>query len=119
MTEQTEPPASVTIADAAGDDLRARAIAALADVVDPELGLGIVDLGLVHAVDVDGTDVRVRLTMTSPACPLGEQIVEDAEQRLRAVDGVGDAYVELVWDPPWTPARISPEARELLGWGRR
>lgn len=101
--------------------LRARALAALADVIDPELGLGIVELGLVYDVDVDPGrgEVRVRMTMTSPACPLGEQIVDDAEARLREVDGVEQADVTLVWEPRWTPERMSDEAREMLGWGRR
>jgi metal-sulfur cluster biosynthetic enzyme len=98
---------------------RAAAIAALADVVDPELGLGIVELGLVYGVDVDGGAVRVRLTMTSPGCPLGEQIVVDALDRLHDVDGVERADVTLAWEPAWTPARMSAAARALLGWGPR
>jgi metal-sulfur cluster biosynthetic enzyme len=98
------------------DAMEARAIDALRGVIDPEIGLDVVELGLVYGVDVHGRDVRVRLTMTTPACPLGEEIVRDAEDRLRVIDGVGAVDVELVWDPPWSPERMSPAARKLLGW---
>jgi len=97
--------------------LREAALAALRDVIDPEVGLNVVDLGLVYGVAVEGRSLRVSLTMTTPACPLGEEIVRDAETRLRALEGVEAAAVALVWDPPWTPARMSPHARAALGWG--
>lgn len=96
--------------------LREAALAALRDVIDPEVGLNVVDLGLVYGVAVDGGSVRVDLTMTTPACPLGEQIVRDAEARLRDVPGVAAVSVALVWDPPWSPAKMSPHARAALGW---
>lgn len=99
-----------------GEELRARALEALRDVIDPEVGLNIVDLGLVYGLDLEGANIHARLTMTTPACPLGEQIVRDAEDRLRAVEGVGEVSVELVWEPLWTPERMSAEARETLGW---
>lgn len=99
-------------------DLSDRARDALRGVIDPELGLDVVALGLVYGVVVsESGDVEVKLTMTTPACPLGEQIVEDAERRLRAVDGVRSAHVELVWEPAWTPELMSSEARRALGWG--
>lgn len=93
-----------------------RVTAALREVIDPELGLNVVDLGLVYGVDVEGGHVHVRLTMTTPACPLGEQIARDAEQHVRDVEGVDDVSVELVWEPPWGPERLSPDAKEALGW---
>lgn len=96
--------------------LRARALDALREVIDPELGINVVDLGLVYGLEVDAGRVHVRLTMTTAACPLGEQIVRDAEQRLRAVDGVDQVQVELVWEPPWGPERMSDEAKATLGW---
>lgn len=89
---------------------------ALREVIDPELGLNVVDLGLVYDVELDEHGVRVRMTMTTPACPLGEQIVRDAEQRLSELDGVERALVELVWEPPWGPECMSPLARSALGW---
>lgn len=91
---------------------------ALRNVIDPDVGLNVVDLGLVYGVEVVGADVQVRLTMTTPACPLGEQIVRDAEEHLRALDGVGDVTVELVWEPAWSPERLSPAGKEQLGWKR-
>ena len=92
--------------------------AALMDVIDPELGVNVVDLGLVYGIDVEGDRVTVRLTMTTPACPLGESIALEATERLQAVPGVRDVNVQLVWDPPWSPERMTPAAREALGWGR-
>jgi metal-sulfur cluster biosynthetic enzyme len=98
------------------DEADSEVWAALRGVIDPELGLSVVDLGLVYGATQEGGRVAVRLTMTTPACPLGEQIVRDATARLHALPGVTEARVELVWEPPWTPARMSPSARELLGW---
>ena len=96
--------------------LRERAFETLRDLVDPELGLNIVDLGLVYDLSVDGDNIHVDLSMTSPACPLGEQIVRDAEERLLALSGVGTVAVRLVWEPPWDPSRMSASARAVLGW---
>jgi metal-sulfur cluster biosynthetic enzyme len=89
---------------------------ALRAVVDPELGIDVVSLGLVYAAERDGERARVVMTMTSPACPLGEVLVEDARAAVEAmVPGVRHVTVELVFEPPWTPERMSPEAREQLG----
>ncbi len=82
------------------------------------MGLNVVDLGLVYGVEVVGADVHVRLTMTTPACPLGEQIVRDAEEQLGALDGVGEVTVELVWEPAWSPDCLSAAGKEQLGWSR-
>lgn len=98
------------------DDLTTRVRKALCEVIDPELGLSVIDLGLVYGVELDGDRVQIQLTMTTPSCPLGDEIVRDAEMRLAALDGVGTVLVELVWDPPWSPARMTPSAREALGW---
>lgn len=97
-------------------DLHHRALTALHTVIDPELGLDVVSLGLVYGVDVRDDDVTVTLTMTTPACPLGEQLVEDTKRCLLAVDGVRNVEVNLVWEPPWTPDRMSDRARRALGW---
>ena len=96
--------------------LRAVALETLRDVIDPEVGLNIVDLGLVYGVDAVGGGLQVQLTMTTPACPLGDEIVRDAEARLRALPGVRAVTVELVWEPAWGPERMSAYAKELLGW---
>jgi metal-sulfur cluster biosynthetic enzyme len=89
----------------------------LRTVDDPEVGMNVVDLGLVYGVEVRGGDVSVRLTMTSPACPLGEAIVDGAAAAIRAAaPGAGRIDVALVWDPPWTPERMSEAARARFGW---
>lgn len=90
---------------------------ALREVIDPEVGLNVVDLGLVYGLWINGAQVRVNLTMTTPACPLGDQILHDAETRIAAIAGVESIRVELVWYPAWGPERMSPSARKTLGWG--
>lgn len=92
---------------------------ALRAVLDPEVGMNIVDLGLVYRVDISPQRVRVEMTMTSPACPLGDLLSDNVERAVRAL--VPDAVaveVELVWDPPWTPASMSESARQTFGWPR-
>ena len=83
---------------------------------DPELNLNIVDLGLVYEVDVnpDG-DVKVRMTLTSPGCPAGPEIVTDVSQTLQDLEGVKSVDVEIVWEPYWTPEKIDPRVRAFLG----
>lgn len=88
---------------------------ALRTVYDPEIPFNIVDLGLVYDVKVEDGVVYVKMTLTFPGCPLASLITMQAEEAIRRLDGVEDVKVELVWDPPWTPERISPELREELG----
>ena len=90
---------------------------ALRTVDDPEVGISIIDLGLVYRIEIAHHRVNVELTMTSPACPLGDLITENARRAIESAvpDGV-DVDVELVWDPPWTPDRMSETARQTLGW---
>lgn len=90
--------------------------AVLRKVKDPDLNLNIVDLGLVYDVRVDGTVVTVDMSLTSPGCPSGPQIMGDAEQQLRATPGVSDVTVNLVWTPFWSPDRIEPRVRAYLGF---
>jgi len=90
---------------------------ALRGVVDPELGMNVVDLGLVYRVRADEAAVEGAMTMTSPGCPMGESIVEDARAAIaEAVPGVHRIDVALVWDPPWTPDRMDEQARGFFGW---
>jgi metal-sulfur cluster biosynthetic enzyme len=89
---------------------------ALRRVKDPEINLNIVDLGLVYGVAVNGRDVSVDMSLTSPGCPSGPEIMADAERELRDLPGVGDVAVNLVWSPPWTPERIEPRVRAYLGF---
>jgi metal-sulfur cluster biosynthetic enzyme len=90
---------------------------ALKSVEDPEAGMNIVDLGLVYSVEVTAARVRVAMTMTSPACPVAPYLVDEASAAIRAVvaDSV-DVHVDLVWDPPWTPDRMSAQAKGRFGW---
>ena len=89
---------------------------ALRRVKDPEIGLNIVDLGLIYEVSVDGADVNVDMSLTSPGCPAGPQILHEAEEQVRSLPGVGGVNVNLVWSPPWTPERIEPRVRAYLGF---
>jgi metal-sulfur cluster biosynthetic enzyme len=89
---------------------------ALRRVKDPELNLNILDLGLVYAIRVDGNAVSVDMTLTSPGCPSGPEIMTDAERHLKALPGVGDVAVNLVWSPFWSPERIEPRVRAYLGF---
>ena len=89
---------------------------ALRRVKDPELNLNIVDLGLVYDIRVTDGAVEVDMSLTSPGCPSGPEIMDDVERALRAVPGVTDVSVNLVWSPYWTPERIEPRVRAYLGF---
>jgi metal-sulfur cluster biosynthetic enzyme len=106
-TAQAEQPAAFT-ADQARLVLRR--------VKDPELNLNIVDLGLIYDVIVVGNDVRVDMSLTSPGCPSGPEIMGEAEKELRTLPGIGEAVVNLVWSPAWTPERIEPRVRAYMGF---
>ena len=85
---------------------------------DPEIPVNIVDLGLIYDVEIEGSTVNVKMTLTAPGCGMGGMIAGQARQKiLDNVDGVEEANVDLVWDPPWDPSRISDEAKEKLGIG--
>jgi len=85
-------------------------------VKDPEINLNIVDLGLIYGIEVDESHVSVDMSLTSPGCPAGPDILHDAEEQLRGMPGVGEVAVNLVWSPPWTPDRIEPRVRAYLGF---
>ena len=109
--------------EAAQDDAVADAVVsedhvklALRRVKDPELNLNILDLGLVYAIRVEGTSVSIDMSLTSPGCPSGPEIMTDAERQLRTIPGVTDVAVNLVWSPYWTPERIEPRVRAYLGF---
>lgn len=89
---------------------------AMKDVYDPEIPVNVVDLGLVYDVAVDGNNkVRVQMTLTAPGCGMGPYIAQQAEWRLAELNGVEDVEVEIVFDPPWTPDRITEDGKKLLG----
>jgi metal-sulfur cluster biosynthetic enzyme len=97
--------------------LRQPVIEALRRVVDPEVALNIVDVGLVYGVTISERTLHARVTMTSAACPMSDVVVQDIEKELDAVtpDDLR-LQVELVWDPPWTPDRMSQSAKRFMGW---
>jgi len=90
---------------------------ALQDCYDPEIPVNIVDLGLVYDVEVEDDNVAVKMTLTTPGCGMGGMIASNAQSLIMEIPGVKDANVDLVWDPPWDPSRISEEARQKLGIG--
>ena len=89
----------------------------LRQVEDPELGMDIVDLGLLYDVEVEGPKVRVTYSLTSMGCPAGPLIAGDIDRAAREVEGVEDVELELTFDPPWTPDRMSEDAKFILGFG--
>ncbi|MCO5175378.1 MAG: metal-sulfur cluster assembly factor [Thermomicrobiales bacterium] len=92
-------------------------LAILKEVYDPELGVNVVDLGLVYGVEISNNDVRVTMTLTTPGCPLHDVLTDAVDSAVRSrVPGVDGVEVNLVWYPPWTPDRISDEGKQELGW---
>ena len=92
--------------------------AALRNVADPEIGANIVDLGLVYRIELSGNALLIEMTMTSPACPMGEMIVDDAYAELaRILPPEIEPDIRIVWAPPWSPEMMSEKCRRSLGWG--
>jgi metal-sulfur cluster biosynthetic enzyme len=89
---------------------------ALENVIDPELGLDFVSLGLVYEVEVEGADVHITFTLTSPGCPIGPQVTEEMKQFVSEVDGVEKVFPKMVFSPPWSPERMSEDAKFALGF---
>ena len=103
-------------ASGAGSELQEAVVAALKEIYDPEIPVNIYDLGLIYGVEVDDEcDVVVNMTLTTPNCPVAESMPGEVELRAASVPGVRDAEVNLVWDPPWDPAKMTDEARLELG----
>jgi FeS assembly SUF system protein len=98
-----------------GGDLYEAVIAALKDIFDPEIPVNIYDLGLIYGVEIDEGHVHINMTLTTPHCPVAESMPAEVEIRVSAVPGVGVVDVNLVWDPPWSPANMTDEARLELG----
>lgn len=96
------------------DSTRQCVLTALRSVVDPEVGLDIVSMGLVYGLEVTPEELRVRLSLTTPGCPLGGAILGMARQALEGVAGAHRVRLEVVWDPPWDPRMLSRESQEAL-----
>jgi metal-sulfur cluster biosynthetic enzyme len=113
MTEPVQQPPQSDAPSVTADQAKM----ALRRVKDPELNLNIIDLGLVYAIAVDEPGiVKVDMSLTSPGCPAGPQIMGDAENALRALPGVKDVAINLVWQPMWSPERIEPRVRAYMGF---
>lgn len=105
-------------APAAGEpdgDLYEAVIAALKEIFDPEIPVNIYDLGLIYNVEINDGHALISMTLTTPHCPVAESMPGEVELRVGAVPGVGSAEVNLIWDPPWDPAKMSDEAKLELG----
>lgn len=88
----------------------------LRDVIDPELGLDFVELGLIYDVEIEGPTVKVTYTLTSPGCPIGPQVSEQIEEFVSELDGVEEVQPVMTFSPPWTPERMSEDAKFALGF---
>ena len=118
--KESKGPAPEVAPGASGQVTEDQVWTQLKNVYDPEIPVNIVDLGLVYDLAVNdrpegGTNVDVKMTLTAQGCGMGPAIAMDAQTRIEGIPGVEDANVEVVWDPPWTPAMISPEGKEKLG----
>jgi metal-sulfur cluster biosynthetic enzyme len=89
---------------------------ALANVIDPELGLDFMELGLVYEVEVDGGTVDITFTLTSPGCPIGPQVTEQMKEFVGELDGVEEVHPHMTFNPPWTPDMMSEDAKFALGY---
>ena len=96
---------------------REEVLEALKQVEDPELGMDIVELGLLYDAEIEGPKVKVIHSLTSMGCPAGPMIQEDIHRVVAELPGVEDVEIELTWDPPWTPERMSEDAKFILGFG--
>ena len=85
------------------------------NIIDPEIGINIVDMGLIYGVDIDDTTVDITMTLTSPGCPAGGQIINGAQHVTQQLDGVEEVNVNVVWNPRWNPEMMSEDAKDELG----
>jgi FeS assembly SUF system protein len=92
-------------------------MSALRECYDPEIPVNIMDLGLVYDVRITDSAVEIDMTLTAPGCPMSAMISEDVKSKLQEVEGVNSVVVKMVWDPPWTPERMSDDAKKSLGFG--
>jgi metal-sulfur cluster biosynthetic enzyme len=121
LAEEVAVPLSIAAGDEKADDVAAvvsedQVKLALRRVKDPDLNLNILDLGLVYGIEVKGTKVKVDMTLTSPGCPSGPEIMGNAEEEIKALPGVESVEMNLVWMPFWTPEKMEPRVRAYLGF---
>jgi metal-sulfur cluster biosynthetic enzyme len=87
----------------------------LKQIYDPEVGINIVDMGLIYSLDIAENKVEITMTLTSPGCPAGPQILSQIDSQVKTLDGIEDVDIKVVWSPPWSPDMLSEEARDQLG----
>ena len=116
MSDSPAPPVPTEAAGSTGVVSDDQVKLALRRVKDPDLQLNIMDLGLVYGIVVDGTTVKIDMTLTSPACPSGPELMTDAEKEVMSLPGVQKVAVNLVWAPFWTPEKMEPRVRAYLGF---
>lgn len=88
----------------------------LKQCIDPELGINIVDLGLIYSINIEGSRISILMTLTTAGCPLESYFVKDISTKLKSLKGVSDVTVEMTFDPPWNPVKMSQESKDLLGF---
>ncbi|AEH48970.1 metal-sulfur cluster assembly factor [Parageobacillus thermoglucosidasius] len=96
-------------------DIRELVLQQLRTVLDPELGINVVDLGLIYDLQISDGNIYILMTLTTPGCPLHDSIVGGVKRALEQIDGIRDVKVDVTWNPPWTPERMSEEALRQLG----
>ena len=121
LAEDVAVPLSVAAGNETAEDIRDvvsedQVKLALRRVKDPDLNLNILDLGLIYAIEVKGAKVKVDMTLTSPGCPSGPEIMGNAEEEIKALRGVESVEMNLVWMPFWTPEKMEPRVRAYLGF---
>ncbi len=92
-----------------------KVLEALSEVYDPEIPIDIVNLGLIYGIDINGTNVHITMTMTAPGCPASTQIAGESKLMVEELAGVDSVDIEIVWDPPWDPSKMSEEAQQSMG----
>jgi metal-sulfur cluster biosynthetic enzyme len=97
-------------------DIRELVLEQLRTVIDPELGVNVVDLGLIYDLQINDGNIYILMTLTTPGCPLHDSIVGGVKRALEHIDGIRDVQVQITWNPPWTPERMSEEALRQLGY---
>ena len=110
-----DKPAAVRNADGSGEVTQDKVLETLSQVYDPEIPIDIVNLGLIYGVDIEDGRVMIRMTMTAPGCPASTQIAGESKILVEELPGVESCDIELVWDPPWDPSKMSEEAQQSLG----
>lgn len=113
IVKKVEAPQSTS--QSAGDLTQEKILEVLSEVYDPEIPIDIVNLGLIYGIDIDGGNVKISMTMTAPGCPASTQIAGESKLMVEELPGVENVDIDIVWDPPWDPSKMSEEAQQSMG----